>query len=296
LCHKVEGDPHSLAPKISGVASQLSALRTLKDRIGEADEKLGALTAEQSELIAQQPPVILSNTGEIQAKARLAFRTKVLKDKLAEAKTEVELLHTEATEAKAKLSRLHLVCFYFSGKGLLLNSHRFTCVYTALLGICLLLLNLIVSPAGVPQEEEGSVNEEISPSSVYVMLKQHCDYVPANAVDAYFEFWTIWLLIAIYCMASTLFVFRHLLLYVLVYFLGKLWTLFVLAMGFVRGDLAVQPQKKGCLDVITKWLERQTGAAAGWFNHAQVVNEETDHIDKSTSTLMFISGWILADV
>jgi hypothetical protein len=50
LCHTVEDDPHSLAPKISGVATQLSALHTLKGRIGETENQLGILEAEKSEL------------------------------------------------------------------------------------------------------------------------------------------------------------------------------------------------------------------------------------------------------
>ena len=32
----------------------------------------------------------------------------------------------------------------------------------------------------------------------------------------------------------------------------------------------------------------------GWLTRASLVNEETDNIDKSTSTLMFMCGWVLA--
>jgi hypothetical protein len=300
LCHKVEGDPHSLAPTISGVATQLSALHTLKGRIRTSKKQLGILEAEMSELYKTQETIF-----EFCKKNDYRDRFNLLRDKLfPEATNEVELLQKEATELKAKFLCLHLMCFYFSGKGLLLNRHRFTCFCMVILGVCLLLLNQTVAPAEVPQQEEGSADEEMSPSSAYVMLKQHCDYVPASAVGAYFDFWTIWLLITMYCMASTLFVFRHLLLYVLVHLLQKLWNLLILALGFVHGDLlATQSQKKrskkdkrGYLDGITNWLEKQTGAAAAWFNHAQAVNEETDHIDKSTSTLMFMSGWVLASL
>jgi len=50
LCHEVEGDPHSLAQKISGVATQLSALRTLKGRLRGTKNQLEIFEAEKSEL------------------------------------------------------------------------------------------------------------------------------------------------------------------------------------------------------------------------------------------------------
>jgi hypothetical protein len=44
---------------------------------------------------------------------------------------------------------------------------------------------------------------------------------------------------------------------------------------------------------LTKWLGQIVTHIKSWFHRANQINGETDHIDKSTSTLMFLSAWVL---
>jgi hypothetical protein len=127
---------------------------------------------------------------------------------------------TKADQAEAKLAReiaalqVELPCwrqfvFFFSGNGRLLNRHRFACF----LAIALVLSSVLLyfSSGGSAGDPAGTNVDGGGAGSVYGMLLAHCDHVPLNSGGAYFDFWTIWVLIMAYCAVSALFVSRALL-------------------------------------------------------------------------------------
>jgi hypothetical protein len=112
---------------------------------------------------------------------------------------------------RAELPHWRRLLFFFSGNGRLLNQFRFACFLAIALALSSLLLYL--SSGGSTADPAGSeiIDDDDGVGSVYGMLQRHCDRVPANSDGAYFDFWTIWVLITAYCAVSALFVSRVLL-------------------------------------------------------------------------------------
>jgi hypothetical protein len=108
-----------------------------------------------------------------------------------------------------ELPRWRRFLFFLSGNGRLLNQLRFACFLVVVLVLSSLLL--YVSSGGSTGEDPGSNIDGGGVGSVYGMLQAHCDHVPENSGGAYFDFWTIWMLITAYCAVSALFVSRVLL-------------------------------------------------------------------------------------
>jgi hypothetical protein len=108
-----------------------------------------------------------------------------------------------------ELPRWRRLLFFFSGNGRLLNRHRFACFLVIALVFSSALLYL--SSDGSTGDPAGSKIDDASAGSVYGMLRAHCDHVPTNGAGAYFDFWTIWVLITAYCAVSGLFVSKALL-------------------------------------------------------------------------------------
>jgi hypothetical protein len=108
-----------------------------------------------------------------------------------------------ATAARVPRS-LEEVCFLLSFNGYLLNRHRFILTTIAVMGACAVF---IYSPTDSAHEQHLQVTNATSDGSVYAFLEAHCDHMPEGHYDgAHFSFWTIWLLISLYCVASTAFV------------------------------------------------------------------------------------------
>jgi hypothetical protein len=106
-----------------------------------------------------------------------------------------------ATAARAPRS-LEEVCFLLSFNGYLLNRHRFILTTIAIMGAC---TAFIYSPTDSADQHIQVTNA--TSGSVYAFLEAHCDRMPEGHYDgAHFSFWTIWLLISLYCAASTAFV------------------------------------------------------------------------------------------
>jgi hypothetical protein len=110
---------------------------------------------------------------------------------------------------RTELPRWRRLLFFFSGNGRLLNQFRFACFLVVALALSSLLL--FVSFDGSTGDPVGSEIDNDGVGLVYGMLQRHCDRVPANIDGAYFDFWTIWVLITAYCAASALFVSKDLL-------------------------------------------------------------------------------------
>jgi hypothetical protein len=110
---------------------------------------------------------------------------------------------------RAELPRWRQLLFFSSGNGRLLNRHRFACFLVISLVLSSALLYL--SSDGSARDPAGTKVDGGGAGSVYGMLRAHCDHVPANSDGAYFDFWTIWVLIMAYCTVSALFVSRALL-------------------------------------------------------------------------------------
>jgi hypothetical protein len=97
---------------------------------------------------------------------------------------------------------LEEACFLFSFNGYLLNRHRFILTTVAIMGAC---AAFIYSPTDSADGRMQVTNA--TSGSVYAFLEAHCDRMPEGHYDgAHFSFWTIWLLISLYCAASTAFV------------------------------------------------------------------------------------------
>jgi hypothetical protein len=171
LVHPVMADPWSIAPK----TSQVGAKRDLLVRLKLQQDNLSVLqTASQDEKIAIQ-------------------------------------LTRGIAALQTELPRWRRLLFFFSGNGRLLNQFRFACFFVVALVLSSVLL-YVLSTGGSTKDPPGSkVVDDAGVGSVYGMLQTHCEHVPANIDGAYFDFWTIWVLIMAYCAVSALFVSRVLL-------------------------------------------------------------------------------------
>jgi hypothetical protein len=119
-------------------------------------------------------------------------------------------LARDITALQTELPRWRRLLFFFSGNGRLLNKHRFICFLSVALVLSCMLLYL--SSGNSTEDLAGpNVDDGDGAGSVYGMLLAHCDHVPTNSGGAYFDFWTIWVLITAYCGVSALFVSRILL-------------------------------------------------------------------------------------
>jgi hypothetical protein len=118
-------------------------------------------------------------------------------------------LARDIASLQMELPRWRWLLFLLSGNGRLLNKHRFACFLSVALVLSSVLLYLS-SGVSTRDPARSKVTDD-GIGSVYGMLQAHCDHVPANSDGAYFNFWTIWVLIVAYCAVSALFVSRALL-------------------------------------------------------------------------------------
>jgi hypothetical protein len=95
------------------------------------------------------------------------------------------------------------VCYVLSFNGFLLNRHRLMITIAAIMGLCAALVSSYTDSA----DEHPLQDTNATIGSVYAFLDEHCDQMPNDHYDgAHFDFWTIWLLISLYCGASITFV------------------------------------------------------------------------------------------
>jgi hypothetical protein len=159
-----------------------------------------------------EDPTVTISSPNTPAKECLLAARHLLVDKREQfekaGQTETKLAR-DITALQMELPRWRRLLFFFSGNGRLLNRHRFACFLVIALVLSSALLYL--SSDGSTGDPVGSKIDDDSAGSVYGMLRAHCDHVPANGGGAYFDFWTIWVLITAYCAVSALFVSRVLL-------------------------------------------------------------------------------------
>ena len=95
------------------------------------------------------------------------------------------------------------VCFLFSFNGFLLNRHRLIITIAAITGACAALVSSYTDSADKHHVQDTNASRGL----VYAFLDKHCDQMPKGYYDgAHFDFWTIWLLISLYCGASVTFI------------------------------------------------------------------------------------------
>jgi hypothetical protein len=159
-----------------------------------------------------EDPTVTISLPNTPAKACLLSARHLLMDKQEQFETadEAEIKLARDTNAlQRELPRWRRLLFFLSGNGRLLNQLRFACFLVVVLVLSSLLL--YISSGGSTGEDPGSKLDGGGVGSVYGMLQAHCDHVPENIGGAYFDFWTIWVLITVYCAVSALFVSRVLL-------------------------------------------------------------------------------------
>ena len=94
------------------------------------------------------------------------------------------------------------VCFLFSFNGFLLNRHRLIITIAAITGACAALVSSYTDSADKHHVQDTNATR----GSVYAFLDEHCDMPKRYYDGAHFDFWTIWLLISLYCGASVTFI------------------------------------------------------------------------------------------
>jgi hypothetical protein len=158
-----------------------------------------------------EDPTVTISCPNTPAKERLLAARHLLVEKREqyEKADQAEIkLSKDITALQTELPRWRRLLFFFSGNGRLLNRHRFACFLAIALVLSSVLLHL--SSGSSTGDAAGRNVDGGGAGSVYGMLRAHCDHVPANIDGAYFDFWTIWVLITAYCAVSVLLVSRAL--------------------------------------------------------------------------------------
>jgi hypothetical protein len=153
------------------------------------------------------------------------------------------------------------MCFFLSFDGYLLNKPRLILTIAAIIGTCMALIN---SYANLADEISLQKRTNATIGTVYTFLGDYCDHMPEEYYDgAHFDFWTIWLLISLYCGASIIFVFLR-----------------ALSGAVMRSCLF---RKRITFQAVLQCLGEESE-----------IDEAAGYLEKTTAMLMFGGPWVLA--
>ena len=175
-----EGDPWSVVPRFT--------------------ENFRRVRAERLQQCRQKDAIFLRTKERLQKSTDIIDIVRHLPNHLRSAKKmcgSTKLYKLWAAVASRLPRSVGEVCFLFSFNGFLLNRHRLAVTVLGIMGACAALINRYTD----------SPDTNATSGSVYAFLNEHCDRMPAAYYNgAHFDFWTIWLLISLYCGASITFV------------------------------------------------------------------------------------------